>query len=166
MRAAVRDQAELIAASPPNRLDLTYQSDQEMEKAHVQYVSGWMFGSFGPRPASGRLLTEDDDLKPGAHPFAVRSYDYWTRRFARDPKIAGRTFRRRRTACGWSWWERWRGSRREWRRGDRSLLVLDTVAERAQPQAFWDEATEHFAHDARRGGGRPCWRFPGSPFWR
>jgi putative ABC transport system permease protein len=57
MRAAVKDQAELIAASPANRLDLTYQSDQEMEKAHVQYVSGWMFGSFGPRPASGRLLT-------------------------------------------------------------------------------------------------------------
>ena len=64
-----------------------------MEKAYLQYVSGWMFGSFGLRPALGRLLTENDDLKPGAHPYAVLSYDYWTRRFGRDPKVIGRTFR-------------------------------------------------------------------------
>src|SRR5438552_3119876 len=32
MRAAVKDQAELIAISYPLRVDLTYQSDQEMEK--------------------------------------------------------------------------------------------------------------------------------------
>ena len=64
-----------------------------MEKAYVQYVSGWMFGSFGLQPAVGRLLTEKDDLKPGAHPYAVLSYDYWTRRFGRDPKVVGRTFR-------------------------------------------------------------------------
>jgi hypothetical protein len=36
-----------------------------MEKANVQYVSGWMFGSFGPRPALGRLLAENDDRIPG-----------------------------------------------------------------------------------------------------
>ena len=41
----------------------------------------------------GRLLTENDDLKPGAHPYAVISRDYWTRRFAQDPNIVGRTFR-------------------------------------------------------------------------
>ena len=93
MRAAVKDDAELLAISYANRTDLTYGSDQEMEKAYRQYVSGWMFGSFGLRPALGRLLTEDDDLKPGAHPYAVLSYDYWSRRFGRDPKIIGRTFR-------------------------------------------------------------------------
>src|SRR3984957_10448868 len=92
MRAAVKDQAELIAVSFAERMDLTYKSDQEMEKAYVQYVSGWMFGSFGLKPALGRLLTENDDLKPGAHPYAVLSYDYWTRRFAQDRKIIGRTF--------------------------------------------------------------------------
>src|SRR5258708_3934857 len=53
MRAAVKDQAELIAISYAQRMDLTYQSDQEMEKAFLQYVSGWMFGSFGLRPAPG-----------------------------------------------------------------------------------------------------------------
>ena len=93
MRAAVKGQAELMAISYAERLDLTYKSDRDIEKAFVQYVSGWMFTSFGLRPAVGRLLTENDDLKPGAHPYAVLSHDYWTRRFARDPKIVGRTFR-------------------------------------------------------------------------
>ena len=93
MRAAVKDQAELMAISYAERMDLTYRSDQEMEKAYLQYVSGWMFDSFGLRPAVGRLFTENDDLKPGAHPYAVLSYDYWTRRFGQDPKVIGRTFR-------------------------------------------------------------------------
>ncbi len=93
MRAAVKDEAELIAISGVDRTDLTYASDQETEKAHVQYVSGWMFGSFGLQPVLGRLLTENDDREPGAHPYAVLSDDYWARRFGRDPKVIGRTFR-------------------------------------------------------------------------
>ncbi|MGA2131432.1 MAG: ABC transporter permease [Bryobacteraceae bacterium] len=93
MRAAVQDQAELIAISYAERVDLTYRSEQEIERAHVQYVSGWMFRAFGLQPAVGRLFTEADDLEPGAHPYAVLSHDYWTRRFARDPHIVGRTLR-------------------------------------------------------------------------
>ena len=93
MRATVKGQAELIAVSQTGRIDLTYKSDQEMEKAYKQAVSGWMFNSLGLRPALGRVLTENDDLTPGAHPYAVLSYDYWTRRFARDPDVIGRTFR-------------------------------------------------------------------------
>jgi predicted permease len=93
MRDAVKGQAELMAISYSDRTDLTYGSDAEMEKAYRQYVSGWMFGSFGLRPALGRLFTESDDVKPGAHPYAVLSYDYWARRFGKDPKVIGRTFR-------------------------------------------------------------------------
>jgi putative ABC transport system permease protein len=93
MRAAVKDQAELIAVSYFERIDLTYGTGQEMEKAYRQYVSGWMFNSFGLRPAAGRLLTENDDRTPGAHPYAVLSHDYWTRRFGQDPKAIGRTLR-------------------------------------------------------------------------
>jgi predicted permease len=93
LRAAVKGQAELIAASFGSRANLTYRSDREMEKAHLQYVSGWMFQSFGLAPAAGRLFTEKDDLEPGARPVAVLSYDYWSRRFGRDPKAIGRTFR-------------------------------------------------------------------------
>jgi predicted permease len=92
MRAAVKDDAELIAISYLDRADLTFASDREMEKAHLQYVSGWMFSSFGLQPALGRLFTENDDLKPKAHPYAVLSFDYWTRRFGQDPKALGRTF--------------------------------------------------------------------------
>jgi putative ABC transport system permease protein len=93
MRAAVKGQAELIAISIAQQMDLTYRSDEEMEKAWLQYVSGWMFESLGLRPALGRLLTENDDLKPGGHPLAVLSHDYWTHRFGQDPKVIGRTFR-------------------------------------------------------------------------
>jgi putative ABC transport system permease protein len=93
MRAAVKDRAELIAISYADRVDLTYASDQEMEKAYRQYVSGWMFGALGLQPAAGRLFTENDDQKPGAHPYAVLSYDYWTHRFGQDPKAIGRKFR-------------------------------------------------------------------------
>jgi len=93
MRAAAKDQADLVAVSYSERADLTYQSDDEMEKAYIQYVSGWMFGAFGLQPAAGRLLTEDDDRTPRAHPYAVLSYDYWKSRFGGDPKVVGRTFR-------------------------------------------------------------------------
>src|SRR6267142_2509419 len=93
MRAAVKDQAELIAVSYAEPIDLTYKSDEEIEKARLQYVSGWIFSSLGLRPALGRLLTENDDLQPGAHPYAVLSHDYWSQRFGQDPKVIGRTFR-------------------------------------------------------------------------
>lgn len=92
LRAAVKDQAELIAISYEERMDITYSTDQAMEKAHIQYVSGSMFSAFGLNPAAGRLFTESDDLHPGAHPYAVISYDYWSQRFHRDPQTIGKTF--------------------------------------------------------------------------
>jgi predicted permease len=95
MRDAVRQDAESIAVSYEDRVDLTYGSDLEMEQAYLQYVSGRMFPAFGLQPAAGRLLTANDDVTPGAHAVAVLTYDYWTRRFGRDPKAIGRTFRLR-----------------------------------------------------------------------
>ena len=92
MRDSARNEADLIAVSYTERTDLTYTSDDAMEKAYVQYVSGSMFASFGLQPALGRLLAPADDQTPGAHPVAVISHDYWTRRFGRDPKVIGRTF--------------------------------------------------------------------------
>jgi len=93
MRDAAKGQAELLALSNSAATDLTFRSDSEMEKATVQYVSGGMFGSFGLRPSAGRLLTENDDLQPGAYPCAVLSWDYWRRRFGMDPGVVGRGFR-------------------------------------------------------------------------
>ena len=51
MRDAAKDQADLIGVSYFERTDLAYASDEEMEKAYLQYVSGWMFDSFGLHPA-------------------------------------------------------------------------------------------------------------------
>ena len=91
LRGLIKGQVDLIGISGADRMDLTWESSN-YEKANIQFVSGRMFASFGLRPALGRLLTEDEDLEPGAHPVAVLSYDYWTRRFARDPSILGRSF--------------------------------------------------------------------------
>ena len=92
-RAAVRDEAELVAVSFSDRAELTYKTDDEIERVNRQYVSGWMFSAFELRPTAGRLFTEDDDRTRGEPAYAVLSYKYWTRRFGRDPNAIGRTFR-------------------------------------------------------------------------
>ncbi len=94
MRDAVRidlkDRADLIAISDADRTDITWSTDDDMEKAHVAYVSGNMFLLFGLQPALGRLLAPADDRAFGASPCAVLSWDYWNHRFGRDPKVLGR----------------------------------------------------------------------------
>ncbi|HSY92785.1 MAG TPA: ADOP family duplicated permease [Candidatus Binatus sp.] len=90
MRDAVKDQADLIAISDADRTDITWFTD-DMEKAHVVYVSGNMFSLFGLEPAHGRLLAPADDRAPGASPYAVLSWDYWNRRFGLDPHVLGRS---------------------------------------------------------------------------
>ncbi|HEY1895213.1 MAG TPA: ADOP family duplicated permease [Terracidiphilus sp.] len=92
MRDAVKDQADLIAISDADRTDITWSSDDDMEKAHVAYVSGNMFPVFGLEPAFGRLLVPADD-RSGASPYAVVSWDYWNHRFGRDPHILGHWLR-------------------------------------------------------------------------
>lgn len=93
-REMVKDRADLLVVGMSGHSrDVTFGAGDEIEKLYRQHVSGNVFGVFGLRPALGRLLTPDDDLTPGAHPVAVLSYDYWTRRFARDPAVIGKTFR-------------------------------------------------------------------------
>ena len=67
--AAAKGQAELIALSYADRSDVTYKTDDEMEKANLQYVSGGMFATFGIEPVLGRLFTGNDDRKPGGRAF-------------------------------------------------------------------------------------------------
>ena len=56
-----------------------------------QAVSGNFFSVLGARAILGRTLTPDDD-RSGAHqPVAVISYDFWERRFGRDPAVLGKT---------------------------------------------------------------------------
>jgi predicted permease len=93
MRDNVRDRADLVAISTASPVDVFHGGGQDAEKAYRQFVSGTMFSVFGLRPALGRLLSADDDVTPGASPYAVLSYDYWTRRFGRDASAIGQTLR-------------------------------------------------------------------------
>ncbi|HKE05014.1 MAG TPA: ABC transporter permease [Blastocatellia bacterium] len=54
-------------------------------------VSGNYFSVLGVHPIIGRLLVDDDDRAPGAHPVAVISHGYWNRRFGADHDIVGKT---------------------------------------------------------------------------
>jgi predicted permease len=86
------DRADLMLVGMSAEQDVLFGSE-EPEPAYRQYVSGNVFPIFGLRPALGRLLTAADDDAPGAHAVAVLSHDYWTHRFARDPKVIGKRFR-------------------------------------------------------------------------
>ncbi|MDP8979209.1 MAG: ABC transporter permease, partial [Acidobacteriota bacterium] len=92
-RKTLEDRAELMVVGVSSRQDAIFGSAAEPERLYRQYVSGNVFSVFGLQPALGRLLTPNDDLTPGGHPVAVLSYDYWTRRFGRDPKAIGTAFR-------------------------------------------------------------------------
>jgi putative ABC transport system permease protein len=92
MRDAVKDQAKLLAVSPNYRVDITYSTDTETEKVYLQHVSGEMFADFGLNPVLGRVLTDSDDKTLNGAPYAVISYDYWKRRFAKDPEVVGKLF--------------------------------------------------------------------------
>ena len=65
------------------------------ERVRGQYASGSYFDLLGVRAAHGRLLTPADDAVPGRGgpdgAVAVISDDFWTRRFARDPAVLGKS---------------------------------------------------------------------------
>lgn len=58
--------------------------------AAAELVSGTYFSVLGIRPATGRLLTNDDDRAPGASPVVVLSYDFWKTQLNGDPDVVGR----------------------------------------------------------------------------
>ena len=89
----VRDKADLMVVGVTGRQPVMFGAAGEPEAVFRQFLSGNVFTGFRLRPALGRLLTPADDLTPGAHPVAVLSYDYWTRRFGGDPAVVGTTFR-------------------------------------------------------------------------
>ena len=88
----LRDKNEVLSgviACGGAQMSLSY-ADQN-ERVNGELVSGNYFQVLGVRPWVGRLLTQEDDLTPGAHPVAVLSYAFWTRRFAKDAGIVGKT---------------------------------------------------------------------------
>jgi predicted permease len=90
-RDAVGTRAEVMVIGNSTRQEIAI--DGEVERASRQFLSGNVFSSFGLRPEVGRLIVASDDVAPRGHDVAVLSYDYWRRRFGRDPSVVGRTFR-------------------------------------------------------------------------
>jgi predicted permease len=54
-------------------------------------LSGDYFGTLGVRSALGRLITPEDNERPGEHPVAVLSASYWESQFGHDPGVVGKT---------------------------------------------------------------------------
>lgn len=92
-RDLVKDRADLMVVGGAVRRDATIEGSDETEKVYREYFSGNVFSVFGLQPALGRLLAPTDDLKPGAHPVAVLSHDFWTPRFAGNSGVIGKTIR-------------------------------------------------------------------------
>jgi predicted permease len=62
-------------------------SNGQTDRASGEVVSGNYFEVLGVQPAIGRLFSQDDDRTPGAEPYVVLSYPYWTRHFGADPSV-------------------------------------------------------------------------------
>jgi predicted permease len=70
-------------------MNFNISADGQADFAVGQAVSGNYYTALGVQPATGRLLTDEDD-KANATPVAVLSHRYWQKRFNSDPGIAGK----------------------------------------------------------------------------
>src|SRR5215208_4529386 len=61
------------------------------ERLWGNVVTGNYFPVLGVDAALGRVLTPEDDLRPGAHPVAVMSHECWRRRFGADAAVLGKS---------------------------------------------------------------------------
>ena len=89
---AYQQRAEPLAEVLCRRLaEVSVSIDNQTERLDAEMVSGNFFSMLGVPPALGRVFNsqEDDQVYQG-HPVVVLSYDYWVRRFSRDPGVVGR----------------------------------------------------------------------------
>jgi len=93
LRARQQSFTGVLAASPaPGESNVRVDAGAgNPERATGSLVSGNYFEVLGVRARLGRVLTSTDDTTAGTHPVVVISHDYWTRRFAGDTGVLGRT---------------------------------------------------------------------------
>jgi predicted permease len=82
-----------LAAFDGGNIVLVGTNNEAPDRVSATLVSGNFFPLLGVKPALGRLISEQDDITPGAHPVLVLSDAYWRRRFGADPRVVGSTVR-------------------------------------------------------------------------
>ena len=89
----LRDQhpglSNVIAYVPLSGSKVAVRYGSQPEEAEGDMVSGTFFSGLGVKLPHGRGFTEQDEKDHA--PIAVISYNYWTRRFARNPDVLGTT---------------------------------------------------------------------------
>ncbi len=90
---ALRHQSQglspVLAFVPLSTTKVAVRYGAQPEEAEGDMVSGAFFSGLGVSLPRGRGFSEEDETKHA--PIAVISYNYWTRRFARDPDVLGKT---------------------------------------------------------------------------
>ncbi len=72
-------------------IDTSVSIDNTTERLDAEMVTGNFFTMLGVKPAIGRVFnSQEDDQVYRGHPVVVLGYDYWTRRFNRDPAVVGK----------------------------------------------------------------------------
>jgi predicted permease len=80
----------IAAMTRPTLMHARLGGESEQENDQVQLVSGEYFALLGVKPALGRLLAPEDNVKIGEHPVAVISHSFFERRFGSSPEALGR----------------------------------------------------------------------------
>jgi len=81
--------SNVIAYVPLSGNKVAVRYGAQPEEAEGDMVSGTFFSGLGVKLPHGRGFTEQDEKDHA--PIAVISYNYWTRRFARNPDVLGTT---------------------------------------------------------------------------
>jgi predicted permease len=87
LRRQNRGLSPVMAYVPLSGSKVAVRIDAEPEEAEGDMVSGTFFSGLGVKLPRGRGFTQQDESDHA--PVAVISYDYWTRRFARNPEVLG-----------------------------------------------------------------------------
>jgi predicted permease len=81
--------SSVIAFVPLNGRSSPVRISESPEEASVDMVSGDFFSGLGVQPSRGRILNLEDEQQHTR--VAILSYNYWTRRFARNPSTLGQS---------------------------------------------------------------------------
>ena len=89
LRQQIRGLSPVMAYAPLSSSKVAVRYGAQPEEAEGDMVSGTFFSGLGVKLQRGRAFTEEDEANHTS--IAVISYNYWTRRFARNPGVLGQT---------------------------------------------------------------------------